>query len=170
MRSAPQESCGVFVACNIEGGGNGTDAVIECGNGNENEEKRRSQNRTRTNRESGTGPGLPTGDGNDAGGGKHESRDGRRTNPAHRAACAPVLYRIAESPRPTSAEEPRRTGRSGFRHAPRKTAKSGFQQRTESRDISHGTGFQQVEPLPEDTEPLSAATDRMTISRTGSAI
>lgn len=29
MRSAPQDSCGVFVVCNIEGGGNGTDAVIE---------------------------------------------------------------------------------------------------------------------------------------------
>lgn len=138
MRSAPQESCGVFVACNIEGGGNGTDAVIECGNGNENEEKRRSQNRTRANGESGTGPGLPTGDGNDAGGGKHESRDGRRTNPAHRAACAPVLYRIAESPRPTSAEEPRRTGRSGFRHAPRKTAKRRFS--AENRIERYRTG------------------------------
>ena len=136
MRSAPQDSCGVFVACNIEGGGNGTDAVIECGNGNENEEKRRSQNRTRANGESGTGPGLPTGDGNDAGGvntkaGTGAGRIPHTALPARRSFTGLPKVRARLPPR-NPAE--RAAADSGMR--PVKRQKGGFQQRTESRDIA----------------------------------
>ena len=170
MRSAPQESCGVFVTCNIEGGATERTPLSNA----ETEMRMRRSAEAKTgqgrtgNREPApafrpetgtTRAGVNTKAGTGAGRIPHTAL------PARRSFTGLPKVRARLPPR-NPAE--RAAADSGMR--PVKRQKGGFQQRTESRDISHGTGFQQVEPLPEDTELPSAATDRMTISRTGSAI